>query len=75
VNSVCSTADYGQIQELPPLTIASEHKFNEFIEPDTFTVVFATEKANLIRAIPPIQLLARVPMIGDDVNDTIIETA
>jgi serine/threonine-protein phosphatase 2A regulatory subunit B' len=121
VNSAYSTNDYGQIQELPPLTSVSEDKFNELlqqklqqcriicnfvdpmadlkskttkqgylqeildhiaqpkyfklIDPETFKVFFAMIKSNLIRAIPPLPALARVPMIGDDVNDTIIESS
>jgi serine/threonine-protein phosphatase 2A regulatory subunit B' len=121
VNSAYSTNDYGQIEELPPLTSVSEDKFNEllqqklqqcriicnFVDPmadlkskttkqgylqeildhisqpkyfklidqDSFRVFFSMIKSNLIRAIPPLPALARVPMIGDDVNDTIFESS
>jgi serine/threonine-protein phosphatase 2A regulatory subunit B' len=117
--SVYSTEDYGQIQELPPLTSVGEDRFNELMqqklqqcriicnfidpmadlkskttkqgylqeildhisqpkffklfEPETFKLFFAMIKSNLIRALPPVPALAMVPMVGDDVNDSLTE--
>jgi serine/threonine-protein phosphatase 2A regulatory subunit B' len=121
VPSAYSTADYGQIEELPPMSSVSEDKFNDLMrqklqqcriicnfvdpmadlksksvkqgylqeildaisqpkffklfEPETFGVFFQMVKANLIRAIPPVPALAKVPMVGDDVTDTLYESA
>ncbi|OHT02618.1 phosphoprotein phosphatase [Tritrichomonas foetus] len=121
IPSAYSTNDYGQIEELPPMSSVAEDKFNDLMrqklqqcriicnfadpmadlksksiktgylheildhisqpryfklfEPETFKVLFAMIKSNIIRAIPPIPALAKVPMIGDDINDTIYESA
>jgi serine/threonine-protein phosphatase 2A regulatory subunit B' len=121
IPSVYSTGDYGQIEELPPLSSVSEDKFNEMLrqklqqcrivcnfadpmadlkskalkqtylqeilehisqpryyrlmEPETHGMLFTMIKANVIRSLPPIPDLAKVPMIGDDINDTIYESA
>ena len=121
IPSAYSTKDYGQIEELPPMSSVTEDKFNDLMrqklqqcrvicnfadpmadlksksiktgylheildhisqarffklfEPETFKMLFAMIKANIIRAIPPIPDLAKVPMIGDDINDTIYESA
>ncbi|KAK8834256.1 hypothetical protein M9Y10_025638 [Tritrichomonas musculus] len=53
----------------------SQPKFFKLIEPDTFEYFFAMVKCNIIRAMPPIPELAKMPIIGDDVNDTIYESA
>lgn len=121
IPSAYSTGDYGQIEELPPMSSVSEDKFNDMmrqklqqcriicnftdpmadlksksikqnylqeildhisqpryfklLEPETFKSLFAMVKSNIVRAIPPIPALAKVPMIGDDINDTIYESA
>jgi serine/threonine-protein phosphatase 2A regulatory subunit B' len=121
VSSVYSTADYGQVEELPPLSSVSEDKFNDLLrqklqqcriicnfidpmadlknkswkqgyleeirdaisqprffklfEPETFAAFFAMVKANLVRAIPPAPALATVPIVGDDITDTLYESA
>ncbi|OHS96162.1 phosphoprotein phosphatase [Tritrichomonas foetus] len=53
----------------------SQPRFFKLIEAETFKVFFAMVKSNIIRAIPPIPELAKVPMIGDDINDTLYESA
>ena len=121
IPSAYSTKDYGQIEDLPPMSSVTEDKFNDLMrqklqqcriicnyadpmddlknkarkqtylqeildhisqpryfklfEPETFKVFFAMIKGNIIRAIPPIPALAKVPMIGDDINDTIYESS
>ena len=53
----------------------SQPRFYRLMEPETIQNLFTMIKANVIRTLPPIPDLAKVPMIGDDINDTIYESA
>ena len=53
----------------------SQPRYFKLFEPETFKEFFAMLSQNIIRAFPPIPALARVPMIGDDINDTLYESA
>ena len=53
----------------------SQPRYFKLFEPETFKEFFSMLKVNIIRAFPPIPALAKVPMIGDDINDTIYESA
>lgn len=53
----------------------SQPKFFKLMEPETFKLFFAMVKSNIIRSMPPLPELAKVPVIGDDINDTIYESA
>ena len=53
----------------------SQPRFYRLMEPETIQMLFTMIKANVIRTLPPIPDLAKVPMIGDDINDTIYESA
>lgn len=53
----------------------SQPRFYRLMEPETIQALFAMIKSNIIRSLPPIPDLAKVPMIGDDINDTIYESA
>ena len=46
----------------------SQPRFYRLMEPETIQMLFAMIKANVIRTLPPIPDLAKVPMIGDDIN-------
>ena len=61
----------GYLQEI--LKCVSKPKYFKLFEPETFDVFFEMIKSNIIRSIPPIPPLAKVPMIGDDIKDTIYE--
>lgn len=53
----------------------SQPKFYKLMDQDAFKVLFTMIRSNIIRAIPPIPDLAKVPVIGDDIKDTIYESA
>lgn len=121
IPSAYSAGDYGEIEELPPLSSVTEDHFNEsfrrkliqcriicnfadamsdlksksmkqtylqeivdhisqprffrLLDSESFKVLFTMVKCNIVRAMPPIPPLAKVPMIGDDINDTIYESS
>ena len=53
----------------------AQPRYFKLLEPESFEMIFQMVKTNIIRALPPIPSLAKVPMIGDDINDTIYESA
>lgn len=53
----------------------STPKYYKMMDSESIRLLFVMVKSNIIRAIPPIPALAKVPMIGDDINDTIYESA
>ncbi|EAY04571.1 phosphoprotein phosphatase, putative [Trichomonas vaginalis G3] len=53
----------------------SSPDFIKIVDKETLTEFFQMLKSNIIRYTPPIPDLARVPMIGDDITDTIIEAS
>jgi serine/threonine-protein phosphatase 2A regulatory subunit B' len=61
------------LQEI--LDAVSQPRSFRLFTPETFAVFFAMIKANLIRAIPPVPEVAKVPMVGDDPTDTLYESA
>lgn len=57
------------------LSFISEQNSFERMEPKTVDYLFKMLKCNIIRAIPPTNSLAKMPIIGDNVNDTIYESS
>lgn len=49
--------------------------FIKIVDKDTLVEFFMMLKSNIIRYAPPIPDLARVPMMGDDITDTIKEAS
>ncbi|KAH0791891.1 serine/threonine-protein phosphatase 2A 56 kDa regulatory subunit alpha isoform [Histomonas meleagridis] len=62
----------GYLHEI--LDCISQPKYFKLFEPETFKMFFAMIKSNIIRAISPIPDLVKIPMIGDDIKDTIYES-
>jgi serine/threonine-protein phosphatase 2A regulatory subunit B' len=57
------------------LHAVSQPRYLRLFEPETFVPFFAMIKTNLIRAMPPVSELVKVPMAGDDVTCPLYESA
>lgn len=53
----------------------SNNRSFQLIDQTSFDELFKMIKSNIIRAIPPVPPLAKVPIIGEDINDTLLESA